>query len=557
MRRFMIINPLLVFVGLFLCHTAFSQISPPVEVVWSQCYGGLDDDDIFTAQATPDSGVVMGGLSKSSDGDLHKNNGDYDWWILKIDHNRDTVFSRSFGGSKYDKCRYAIGNKDDSTTMAFGTLHSLADGDVDTSQIVGQAGSGWWLLKLDQHGDLVYQKLYNGDGLHGGRSMLQTKDGGYMLCGWSTSKNNAFSGNYGSYDTYLMKVDKDGNTEWTKNFGGSESDRCRTVAQTLDGGYVFNGGSYSNDYDFSGQNHGLRDMMVTKVDSLGNKQWSRLYGGTGMEHAFGLSLDWDGNLLVCGEDSSADGDCNRLKGKYDAWVLKINQATGDTMWTLNLGDSGYQMGIRFLSLPDKGYIALMSTSSSGTTSDKFKTTTSSTLGHGDIWLIRLDSNRNEVWSKAFGGSWGETANDIQVFDNGYMVWGLTASSDGDVVGHHVVSANDKNKDVWAFFVVDSTLIKTTTTTGLQHTFMPETFAFNILPSPNDGNFSVQIEFFNKHGIEMEISNAIGEIIQVVKIPYCVAGVTQNVNLSDHKNGIYNVTIKNKWQQKTKKVVIQK
>ncbi len=554
MKRFLILNIVLTFIAIILAQNLLCQNSAPVCVTWSQCYGGYEDDDIFTAKATPDSGIIMGGLSQSSEDDLHKNNGDYDWWILKIDQNRDTVYSVSYGGSKYDKCRYAIGNKEDGSSMAFGSLHSLKDGDIDTSQIVGTADSGWWLLKLDENGKMVYQKLYNGEGLHGGRSMLQT-DVGYLLCGWSTSTTNIFAGNYGSYDTYLMNVDKDGNTQWVKNYGGSGSDRCRSVIKTLDGGYAFNGGSYSNDSDFTAQNHGQRDVMVVKVDSLGNTIWKKLYGGAGMEHAFGLALDWDGNFLVAGEDSAASGDCNNVHGQYDGWILKINQANGDTLWTLNLGDSGYQTAMRFLPLPDKGYIALLSSSSSGNSSDKIDSTTS-TLGHGDIWLMRLDSNRNTIWSKQFGGSWGETANDIQIFDTGYMVWGLTASSDGDVLGHHSAKKNDTNKDVWAFFVVDSTLFKADTTASIKNPFAHENFNFTILPSPNNGKFSVQIKLLKKQDLEMEISNVIGQSIEKLKLTYSGEKLNQKIDLSHYKNGIYNITIRNTYQQLTKKVVIQ-
>lgn len=531
----------------------FAQIDAPVSVIWSQCYGGLGDDDIFTAQATPDSGVVMGGLSASSDGDLNSNNGGYDWWILKINHNRDTVFSSSYGGLDYDKCRYAIGNREDGTTMAFGSLHSLESGDVDTSQIIGQAESSWWLLKLNETGGLIYQKLYNGNGLHGGRSMLQTDDGGYMLCGWSTSTNNVFTGNHGSYDTYLMKTDSEGNTEWIHNYGGSLSDRCRSVVKTLDGGYAFNGGSFSNTDDFLNMNKGSRDIMVGKVDSLGNKLWTKLYGGVGREHGFGMSVDWDGNFLVCGEDSAASGDCNNLNGDYDGWILKINQENGDTIWTLNLGGSAPETAIRFLSLPDKGYIALLSTNSIDSL------LTGQALGRGDIWLVRLDSLRNVIWNKPFGGSWGETANDIQIFDNGYMVWGLTASSsgDGDVLGHHQVGNNDRNKDVWAFFVVDSTLfsIQDTGVIGTNN-YIPESFSFTISPSPNNGNFNVKINPYSKEDLVLDITNSLGEIVETSKITHGGSSTIKNIDISNHKKGIYNVTLKNKWQQRTKRVMVE-
>jgi hypothetical protein len=548
MKLFKLSHSLSIVFSALLFLSIQAQETAPVKVSWSQCFGGYDDDDIFTAKATPDSGMIMGGLSKSSDGDLHKNNGDYDWWMLKIDKNKDTVFSVSYGGSEYDKCRYAIGNED-GTSMAFGSIHSLYDGDLDTSQIVDTALCAWWLLKLDVQGKIIYQKAYNGNGLHGGRSMLQTADGGYLLCGWSTSDNNMFSGNYGSYDTYLMKVDKNGNMQWIKNYGGSESDRCRSVIQTNDGGYVFNGGSYSNDHDFAGQNKGLRDMMVVKVDSLGNTLWSRLYGGKSMEHAFGLSLDWDGNILVCGEDSlDSGGDCNGLNGAYDGWAIKINQANGDTMWTLNLGESEYEVMMRFLSLPDKGYIALLSTNSSdGLLSGK-------SLGHGDIWLVRLDSNRNVIWSQTFGGSMGETANDIQIFDTGYLVWGLTASQDGDVLGHHVTGTNDFNKDVWAFFIVDSTLFESYTASLSTDFNKHQDFDFNIYPSPNNGSFDLQIKSIDKEALQLEIYNSIGQIIGGIKIPYQGNSITKKFNLPE--GGIYNITIRNEFEQKTKKVMVQ-
>ena len=541
---------------LFICLVFFAEIglsqsTAPVSVVWSQCFGGLGDDDIFSGGETYNNGFVMGGRTQSSDGDLIGNNGSFDYWILALDSNREIAFSKSYGGSQIDNCRYAIGNSDGQTYMAFGSSHSINGGDLDSNQIIGDtAFSTFWLLKLDENGEIIFQKIYNGNGVHGGRAMVQTENG-YALLGWSTSTNNYFTGNYGQHDAYLMKVDNDGDMQWTKNFGGSSKEECISLLETSDGGYIFSGSTLSNDFDFEGLNHGAKDMMVVKTDSLGNKLWARAYGGEGSEQALGISLDWDGNILVCGEDSMPSGDCNNLNGDYDGWILKLNQLNGDTIWTLNLGGSDKEVALRFLSLPDKGYIGLISTSSTDGLLEN------QDLGHGDIWLVRLDSARNVVWNKTFGGFWGETANEIKILDNGYMVWGITSSRDGDVVGHYEVDDEDRNKDLWAFYVIDSTLFSADTTIIGVAVNDENKFFLSVYPSPsNDGIFNLQGTLKETGELEILVVNILGEIVHTETFKQTTGTFEKKLNLSGCAKGAYEVIVKNKSNNLTKKIIIQ-
>ena len=113
-----------------------------------------------------------------------------------------------------------------------------------------------FIIKLNQNGDSIWSKTYGGIGNDFGNSVQQTNDGGYVICGETWSSTNGFN------DVYIIKTDQNGDSIWTKKIGGNNQDFGKSIQQTNDGGYIITGASNS----FGGSNR----IYLVKTDGNGN-----------------------------------------------------------------------------------------------------------------------------------------------------------------------------------------------------------------------------------------------------------------------------------------------
>ena len=127
----------------------------------------------------------------------------------------------------------------------------------------------------------LFKKGYGGNQ---GFSGHQTTDGGYILSGRKSTTG-------GGIDIFIIKLNSQGDTTWTKAFGGTVDDMPYQVRQTSDGGYVFTG--YTNSFGA-----GAQDVMLGKVNSSGVLQWIKTYGGTGMDQGQSVQQTSDGGYIV-------------------------------------------------------------------------------------------------------------------------------------------------------------------------------------------------------------------------------------------------------------------
>jgi len=115
----------------------------------------------------------------------------------------------------------------------------------------------------------TWQKCLGGSDIDEAHSIQQTSDGGYIVAGWTYSNDSDVYGNHGWRDIWVVKLDENGNIQWQKCLGGSDSDKAYSIQQTSDGGYIVAGLAYSNNGDVYG-NHGESDMWIVKLDENGN-----------------------------------------------------------------------------------------------------------------------------------------------------------------------------------------------------------------------------------------------------------------------------------------------
>ncbi|PIF47677.1 putative secreted protein (Por secretion system target) [Chryseobacterium sp. 52] len=287
--------------------------------------------------------------------------------------------------------------------------------------VTGNHGSlDYWVVKLESNGNIQWQKSFGGTADDQAHSVRQTADGGYIVAGSTESTNGQVTGNHGNNDYWVIKLDASGSLEWQKTLGGSSNDIARSVRQTSDGGYIVAGSSSSSNGDISG-NHGGSDYWIVKLTSTGNIQWEKSLGGNNSDDASSIAQTTDNGYIIAGTSSSNNGDVTGNHGDTDYWVVKINSA-GVLQWQKSLGGSSTETGQAIAQTQDSGYIVAGSSSSDNG---------DITGNHGsfDYWVVKLNSAGNLQWQKSFGEIYYDYAFDIKnTNDGGYIVSGFSEST---------------------------------------------------------------------------------------------------------------------------------
>lgn len=402
--------------------TTYNLSAQAPDIQWQKSLGGSSVDAALSIQQTTDGGYIVAGHSYSNDGDVSGNHGLYDYWIVKLNNTGDIQWQKSLGGSGRETA-YSIQQTTDGGYILAGDSESN-DGDVTGNH----GGTDYWVVKLDSAGSIVWEKSLGGTLYDVAHSIFQTSDGGYVVAGESYSNDGDVTGNHGSGDYWVVKLDHTGDIQWQKSLGGSDRDVAHSIRQTADGGYIVAGGSESNDGDVSG-NHGDYDFWIVKLNEVGDIQWQKSLGGSDFDWARSIQQTADGGYIVAGWSESNSGDVSGNHGLYDYWVVKLNNV-GDIQWQKSLGGSDYERARSIEQTTDGGYIvAGFSASNDGDVSGNH--------GSYDHWVVKLDHVGDIQWQKSLGGSGNDRAYSAQqTADGGYIVAGQSKSNDGDVTGNH-------------------------------------------------------------------------------------------------------------------------
>ncbi len=400
---------------------ATAQTSWAIE--WQKSFGGSSEDAASSAKQTPDGGYIVIGSTYSNDGDVGLNHGILDIWIIKLNSERNIEWKKILGGSSYDDGTSIELTPDGGYIASCRT--SSNDGDVTNSH----GGEDYWIIKLNSSGIIQWQKILGGSGNDGAYSIKPTSDGGYIVTGISDSNDGDVSGNHGSWDYWVVKLNGTGVIQWQKSLGGSGSEYASySIQQTSDGGYIVSGYTDSNDGNVSG-NHGDLDYWVVKLDSNGAIQWQKSLGGSNVDYATSIAQTSEGGYIVAGYSFSNDGDVSGNHGQSDYWVVKLN-GSGNIEWQKSLGGSDYDYAYSIRQTHDGGYIIAGGTNS-------YDGDVSGNHGDDDAWIVKLNSSGDLQWQYCLGGSQYDGASSIdQTFDDGYIIAGFSNSSDGDVSNNH-------------------------------------------------------------------------------------------------------------------------
>jgi hypothetical protein len=263
------------------------------DTVWTRTYGGTNEDYGYSVAQTTDGGYIITGYTESFGA------GRADVWLIKTDASGDTVWTHTYGGTDTDRGESVQQTADGGYIIA-GHTWSFGAGSYD-----------FYLVRTNTLGDTVWTRTFGDTAADWGKSVVQTADSGYVIIGWTRSFGA------GECDVYLVKTNTNGDTMWTRTFGGPDLDCGYSVLQSADGGYVIAGGTRS----FGA---GGGDVYLVKTNANGDIIWNRTYGGTNFDDGLSVAHTADGGYAIAGYTESFGA------GEEDIWLIKTDSAGNAT-----------------------------------------------------------------------------------------------------------------------------------------------------------------------------------------------------------------------------------
>lgn len=313
------------------------------------------------------------------------------------------AFQKSYGDSGDEK-GYSITELKDSCYAITGVTKSFSS---DKDIIV---------MKVDTAGVVLWTRTMRGDKIDVGRKIMATDDGGMVIVG-STASFGA-----GRRDIFAIKLDENGETEWSKTYGGPQNEYAFAVTPTVDGGYIIGGETSSFGVEGS-------DVLIFKTDARGNLQWSSAIGGKNVEYAFDVLEHSDGYII--GFETNSWG-----RGSKDVALLKMNKK-GVYQWMYTYGGKGEE-NINGLLTLDDGSIVMVGITAS--------------FGHGSLdgFMMKCDKSGEIIFSRSYGEEEAEIFQGVMQTDDGFVFCGYSNSFNDQLLAEDVllVKVNENGRTKW-------------------------------------------------------------------------------------------------------------
>lgn len=390
-------------------------------------YGGTELDDFKKAIPSTDGGYIAVGTTQSNNGDVSKSNGNRDVWVVKTNAGGAKQWEKSYGGSSDEYGYSIVAAPNGGYLIAASTVST--NGDITSNH----GGFDVWLIKIDDNGNIVWQKTYGGSGSENPRSLIAAADGGYFVAGTTNSSDGDVSGYhmppslYYPSDVWLLKVDASGVVIWQKCYGGIDDEIAFSATESADG-YAIIGHTYAKQASgdittFLGET----DVWVFKVNKAGTMQWQKSFGGTKKEFGQSVAVTNDGGYIIGANTLSPE--VGFREGAADAWIIKLD-GMGNKVWEKTLGGKYYETPVAIIPTAAGDYIVAASASSPDGD-------ITGNIGGMDAWIFKLSNSGSLEWQKNCGGtSYDEVSSMVSLGNNSYLLAGYTSSNDNGITGQH-------------------------------------------------------------------------------------------------------------------------
>jgi hypothetical protein len=406
---------------------ATAVLAGPPPISWQNAYGGKGLDEARSIASTGDGGFLIAGNSASPQGGTKTSGviGSKDFWVVRIDGAGQQLWDRSFGGTSVEELTTVRRTLDGGFVLS-GWSASGSDGNK-SSQHFGRVDG--WLVRIDANGNKLWDRSFGGDDLDTFEDVLALPDGGFLLCGLSSSRPSGVkqSPHYGGNDAWLVRVDANGGLVWERTFGGVNADWFRVIRAFGGNRFLFGGTSHSPTSPAKlASNWGGGDFWFVQVDLDGNRIAEGSFGGIKDEVLSDMIVLRDGGLLLTGQSLSPVGGLKSTPNfsapdgslSADAWVVRLD-ATWNKIWDRSFGGIGADNAKAVELLADGGFLLAGHTDAAGGGNK-----TAPRYGWEDYWLVRLEPDGSKVWEDSLGSSESdELAALLRTDDSGFILAG--------------------------------------------------------------------------------------------------------------------------------------
>jgi len=310
------------------------------------------------------------------------------------------------------------------------------------------------IVLFDEQGVRKWATYYGGSGTDVFAAVQYYKQE-FILAGITSSKTNIATPGAnqtvhggGVSDCFLAKFDQQGLRLWSSYFGGDDldgtypgypSEPFLDISLDLDGN-IFMCGPTASQFGIATQgthsplyNGGKCDGFVVKFNNIGNKLWGTYLGGLEDDDLYGIDIDQDNNIVVCGETNSPDGIATSgthqtiFSGDFDSYIIKLD-SSGNRIWGTYFGGINYEVGNNIkVDLDNNIYLIGNTTSSTKiSTPNSFQTVIG---GGNDGYLQKFNSDGTRIWGTYIGGAGNEYLFGLEVDrDNKIVLSGMTTAS---------------------------------------------------------------------------------------------------------------------------------
>ncbi len=279
-------------------------------------------DEAYGVSSDGGNVYVVGSTAGALSGEV--NAGSTDGIIRKYNSTGGVLWFDQFGSSNSDAAYGVIA--DPSGAYVVGTVGGNLNGQT------GLGLSNGFITRYDPNGNVLWTRLISVPGAFTNAFAVAADAGGIYVAGATTGV--VIGSNAGSQDVFVRKYDASGNAIWSVQFGTSQDDQARAVAVNSSGVFVMGttGGALPGQVSA-----GFIDAFVRKLDANGNTVWTRQFGSASVDLLEGGAADSSG-VYAGGATGGVLGGAF-LGGTFDAYVRKFDN-DGNVQWTRQFGSSG-------------------------------------------------------------------------------------------------------------------------------------------------------------------------------------------------------------------------
>ena len=398
------------------------------EVLWQRDIKSTTQDFLSQITTTIDGQYLITGSSIQPPKAGSKQNNGYDFHMIKLNQDGNPMWEKYLSGNNHDYLSSTVTTQDGGFLLA-GTSYSAKGLDKKEES---KGGADFWLVRLNENGDLIWQLTLGTAADEEALSVIQTTDEGFIAGG---NIQNSPKG-YGGKDLIIYRLNKEGKEMSHLILGGRGNDELEKMIPTKDGGVLI--GAYSRS-PISGTkktgNEGESDYWLIKLDRNLKVEWEKNYGSKVEDHLRTLALTSTG-YLVGGETMVKEGT--------DIELFSLNER-GEEIWhkTYSIGGRDILKGMNVIhSADDK--------STSGILLGGY-TQSEGRIKNNDekFWMLYLDGNGNEQWRKHIKGESSqreERLSDLKLNRDGSIVLAGTSAEELGKESWKIVKLGDKQVD---------------------------------------------------------------------------------------------------------------